>query len=255
MLTPTSFIPKVERISVNYDSISLRLKEKIKLTVSVFPENANGSLEFTSSDSSLVSVTDEGVVCAEKYTNQTVYITVKDVSPNTKATPLKVPVTIEDTTYDYTVDEDGNTVVEEINGKGYVTIDGIWVGNFKKDSEDLIYTGKKITQDLKVYDGKNELSINKDYSLTYKNNVNASPSNQLDSPSVTIKLKGQYSGQKTLYFGINQCSINNIDYVTNNGATVNYNGKVQKFVPTIVIAGRKLVNKKDFIIEYDSDSN
>lgn len=236
-----------ERIMVNYDSMSLRLKDKVKLSVSVFPENATDAVSFSSSNSSFVSVTSEGVVCAEMYTDQSIDIIVKAGSVS-----KKIPVTIEDVSYNHISNEAGNNMVKYENGKEYISFGGIWVGGFNKENSiKNVYTGKAVTQDLKVYDGNKELVLNQDYTLSYKNNVNAATYDQLNAPSVTIKMKGQYSGQKTLFYTIFKSDIS-WDDIVNNETVLDYTGKAQYVTPTVVVNGRKLIKNKDYIITYSS---
>lgn len=58
------------------------------------------------------------------------------------------------------------------------------------------YTGKARTPDVTIKDGSKTLKKGTDYTLTYKNNK------KIGTASVTIKGKGDYSGEKTLTFKI-----------------------------------------------------
>lgn len=42
------------------------------------------------------------------------------------------------------------------------------------------------------------MTENTDYAITYKNNVNAASYTEENAPSMTVKMKGQYSGSRTL---------------------------------------------------------
>ena len=54
--------------------------------------------------------------------------------------------------------------------------------------EKAYYTGKPITLNLELYDNDQKLVLNKDYSLSYKNNT------KVGQATITIKGKGNYSG-------------------------------------------------------------
>ena len=58
------------------------------------------------------------------------------------------------------------------------------------------YTGKAIRPAITVQVGKNVLSLNKDYTLTWRNNK------KTGRAMVIVKGKGNYTGRKVLYFTI-----------------------------------------------------
>ncbi|MBR5577689.1 MAG: InlB B-repeat-containing protein, partial [Lachnospiraceae bacterium] len=74
---------------------------------------------------------------------------------------------------------------------------------------DLVYTGKALKPVVQVYDGEKLLQLNKDYKVTYKNNVNANAGaveageefNE-NLPYVIITGKGNYSGTLQVNFNI-----------------------------------------------------
>ena len=82
------------------------------------------------------------------------------------------------------------------------TVKELRVEGFLQESEEFVYSGKEITQVFEVYYGDELLKENVDYTLHYRNNVNAASFDSLEAPSVTIQLSGQYEGTKTLYFTI-----------------------------------------------------
>lgn len=95
-----------------------------------------------------------------------------------------------------------------------------------------------------------------DYTLSYKNNVNAAAWNSPKAPSVTINLKGQYQGSVTLYYTIKPLDINDIDiYNTPKVSpayeqTVNYSKKLNIPAPVLTYGKKKLAVKKDFVCDY-----
>lgn len=118
---------------------------------------------------------------------------------------------------DYTIEYQKNVNT----GKAVVIITGkgIYYGTVKKtfsiaaakitsnsmvvsEIPDQEYTGSKITPQIKVtYAGK-LLSQGIDYTVSYKNNVNIATAQAKKAPQLTIKMKGNYSGTKTVKFNI-----------------------------------------------------
>lgn len=135
----------------------------------------------------------------------------------------------------------------------------IRVAGFEKENPSLIYTGQKITQNLRVYYKDKPLTEKTDYTLAYKNNVNAADWDSAKAPSVTINLKGQYQGSVTLYYTIYPLDINKIDIYTTDAAktpayeqTINYSKKVNIPAPVLYFGKKKLAAKRDFVCEYDT---
>lgn len=132
----------------------------------------------------------------------------------------------------------------------------IRVAGFVKESDDLVYNGQKITQDLRVYHNNTLLKEKTDYTLSYKNNVNAAAWNSSKAPNVTIKLKGQYQGSVTLYYTIKPLDINEIDIYNTPKVSpayeqaVNYSKKLKIPTPVLTFGKKKLTVKKDFICDY-----
>ncbi|MCH5250864.1 MAG: right-handed parallel beta-helix repeat-containing protein [Lachnospiraceae bacterium] len=125
----------------------------------------------------------------------------------------------------------------------------IWVAGFQQESEDFVYTGQKITQDIRVYHNETLLKEKTDYTLTYKNNVNAAAYDSAKAPSVTIKLKGQYSGSRTLYFTIKQRKLNDgMSYEQ----VVSYAKTLKIPAPTLYYNNKKLASNKDFTCDYST---
>lgn len=132
----------------------------------------------------------------------------------------------------------------------------IRIAGFVKESDDLVYNGQKITQNFRVYHKDTLLKEKTDYTLSYKNNVNAAAWNSSKAPSVTINLKGQYQGSVTLYYTIKPLDINDIDiYHTPKVSpgyeqTVNYSPKLNIPAPDLTYGKKKLSARKDFTCDY-----
>lgn len=150
-------------------------------------------------------------------------------------------------------DED---IPKDENGKPLEIPNDIWV----TDVADYTYTGEAIKPEVRVYDYGTRLEEGKDYTVSYRNNVNAAekPFPASMAPTVVIKLKGNYEGKIEKYFTIARKDIR--DMHEENGRpvydvkvddiTVVYNDKAQSPVVAAAWNGRKLVNKKDYTFEF-----
>ncbi|MBE5878758.1 MAG: hypothetical protein E7288_02130 [Lachnospiraceae bacterium] len=135
---------------------------------------------------------------------------------------------------------------------GQKVMNGLWCTSIP----DQTYTGKAIKPEVKVYFKKTLLQKGKDYTISYKRNVNAN--NALDSktaPTIEIKGKGNYTGVVTKTFKIKPKSIYDSDITIEKEIYLSYNGKTQKKVPTIKWGKKKLVLNKDYKVSFnDGDS-
>ena len=122
---------------------------------------------------------------------------------------------------------DGTTEVKTISWKinaknlsGNVTV---------SDVEDKTYTGSAITPEVEVNDTARNtvLTKNTDYTISYKNNVNAG------TATIIITGKGNYTGTVEKTFKIN----GDENPITVTGNTLTYNGKAQNLVTTAKAQG------------------
>lgn len=124
--------------------------------------------------------------------------------------------------------------------------EGIWVAGV----EEAVYTGSKITFNLRVYDHKTLLQEKTDYTVKYSNNTNAGDKDVArKAPSVTITSKGNYKGKVVVKFTISQQDISGEDFSAEDMIN-NVTGKLQKPVPVLYYGKKKLKNKKDYSLEY-----
>lgn len=131
--------------------------------------------------------------------------------------------------------------------------DGIPAGMWIAGVQDVVYTGKAIKQDIRVYDGKTLLQEKRDYTVTYKNNTNAAAKDAAKAPTIIVKGKGNYGGKDMAYFAILAVDISEENTsVTADDLTVASNGKVQKPTPVVLAGAKKLKANKDFTVEYPS---
>lgn len=247
-------VPSVERIDTGFEELVMRRGEELELSAKVYPENARQNISFNVEPTNLDDVSAAKVsyyntpeyegykVKANGVNKYKLYLVVKDVPYGIEK---RIPITIlpNEVDAEHDTDENGNKTLDANN---YVIAEGIWVGGFEKSKS---YTGKPVTQDIAVYCKGEKLTIKKDYNLSYKNNINACSGDVLNAPSVTISMAGKYSGKRTLYYEIRKADISGALIETNETALI-YNGKIQKYVPTISFEGKKLANNKDFTIDY-----
>ena len=126
---------------------------------------------------------------------------------------------------------------------------------------DRIYTGSAIKPEIKVYDiishdserELTELTPNKDYTISYKNNKNVN-TNSNNKPTITVKGCGNYKGTHKIYFNILPKSINSSDIRVDN-ITTSYNGKSHKSKPSIYDGSKKLTLDTDYTVSYPDNSN
>lgn len=125
--------------------------------------------------------------------------------------------------------------------------DEIWY----RDIEPQIYTGKSIKPEVEIYNHETRLVQGTDYSVSYKNSVNASTAASGGAlPSVIVKGKGNFSKSLTLHYDILQKDIHAVDVIKETAA-VKYNGKNQQVVPHLVYNGKTLKLGKDFSYSFE----
>lgn len=181
-------------------------------------------------------------------------------------------VTADLTVYAYWIEkEQGDVLNEDIPSDGIIP-EGIWAAGINN----FIYTGKNITQDFRLYDGMKRLKEKTDYTVSYKNNktvyaytdedfaafekklqesgrrIKTGDFDPQKAPQVIIKMKGNYSGKRVIYFKIEPTDISQ-DGFEADCLTVTYTGKKQMPVPELVWNGKGLKYGTDFYIpEYDN---
>lgn len=228
--------------------ITLASGDTQQITAKIIPETVQANLSWESSDETVATVTagENGTATITAFAEGFAEIT---VSCQGKTTSLVVDVVFDKNNPD-------NDKLLDLSGD-------IRVAGFEKESDDLVYNGQKITQNLRVYHKNTLLKEKTDYTLSYKNNVNAAAWNSAKAPSLTINLKGQYQGSVTLYYTIKPLDINLIDIYSvpdESGSavpktpgyeqTVNYGKTLKIPAPVLTFGKKKLAVKKDFICDY-----
>ena len=141
---------------------------------------------------------------------------------------------------------------------------------------DQTYTGSPIKPEVIVYDGASlssddteqppiegnsqtssdadkhepiKLILNKDYTVTYKNNKKAASSTAAAPPTIIIKGKGNYAGTQSITFNIVTKSLTDTD-ITAENITAAYTGKTIKGSPILYHNNRKLIKNTDYKLTY-----
>ena len=163
---------------------------------------------------------------------------------------------------DYTVSYKNNinagTASVTITGKG--SYSGSQTKNFTITPADLTKTKISLSASSFIYDGaekkpaitikagKKQLTLNKDYTISYKNNTN------VGTASVTVTGKGNYTGTISKSFTIAATNLSTAD-VKLSAASFTYNGKA--FTPSVTVTcnGKVLTNGTDYSVAYTNNIN
>ena len=119
---------------------------------------------------------------------------------------------------------------------------------------DQYYTGSAIRPEVVVYDsgrpGSAPLVKNRDYTLTYRNNVKVSTGlAENRKPLVTVKGRGDYAGSLEVRFDIVPRSLSDGDIKVSIPAAI-YNGKKIRTMPTVTYGSRKLISGTDYNVSF-----
>ncbi len=122
--------------------------------------------------------------------------------------------------------------------------EGLWAF----DIHDVTYTGKALKPEVTVYDGKTLLTLDRDYTVSYKKNTK--PTEQAEA---VIKGKGNYAGSITKNFKIVPKNLADEDiHISNIYVNAPKAGKSVTVAPVVTRNGKKLT-KKDFTVDYIKD--
>ena len=119
-----------------------------------------------------------------------------------------------------------------------VTQDGIYTNEVPKTFE---YTGSAIKPAVQVYDSGQLLKAGTDYTLTYRNNIKAG------TATITLKMKGNYTGSETITFEILPLSLQD-ERVRTEELTLQTTGKMLNPAPVVYFGTKKLVKGTDYTI-------
>ncbi len=129
---------------------------------------------------------------------------------------------------------------ESLTTMAIITLD---VPFYVEGLTDRVYTGSKITFDnLEVYSSEYLLEQNKDYTLTYINNVN------VGTATIIVKGKGNYKETEEVTFNIIPADISGEEFEADDIYLID-NGKDQKKTPVLKMNG-KTVASSNYSLKY-----
>ena len=147
----------------------------------------------------------------------------------------------------YFVADRGDILMEDTPEDGIIP-EGLWMAGIREGGYD--YTGTAIKPEMRVYDKNVLLKEQVDYTVSYKNNINANDASvAAKAPTLTVTGKGNYTGKDTKTFKILPLDISSPLFEAEN-ISIASTGKAQKPVPTLYFGSRQLKNKTEFTYSY-----
>lgn len=205
--------------------------------------------------------TGQSIVLTETGTYTLKFMAIQEGHDNSDIVTVNVTV-IDDSIW--TEDNPGDVSAEDAAEIGYKIPDGLWCAGIP---EKTAYTGAKITfSTLRIYDHKTLLTNKKDYTVVYKNNKNAYnyagdrehfvPAKKDKTPYVKVTGKGNYSGKVYVPFTIEAIDLTDPEQVyIEPEVTLKESKKVQRPMPLIMFAGKKLTTKDVRVSYVDAQGN
>lgn len=113
------------------------------------------------------------------------------------------------------------------------------------------YTGMSIKPQVAVMDGDELLTVGKDYTVSYKNNVNVPKNTKASAqPQVIIKGKGRFEGKRTEYFSIEPQDLEDVLELQISVKDMKYAGKEVRPAVTVKNGKKTLKAGKDYAVDY-----
>lgn len=123
---------------------------------------------------------------------------------------------------------------------------GIWISGVKE----CTYTGKAIKPAADVFYGETKLKEGQDYTVSYKNNINAADASAQKAPEIIIKGIGNYSLKNSVKFTIKKALLTEENLVVSKAYPVNMD-----YSPMVMLNGVELKANKDYSISYLDENN
>ncbi len=119
------------------------------------------------------------------------------------------------------------------------------------------YDGNKIAfnSEVFVFNRNKKLIENRDYTLTFANNINVPVAGVIPAkaPKVSIKGKGNYKIDASFIFGITPANMDNAELSSEKTVTILDSAKLSTVKPVVTYAGKKLAVNKDYELRYFTD--
>lgn len=132
-------------------------------------------------------------------------------------------------------DDEKDTITSDITlyaGWNRIVREGLWIAPV----ESAVYTGKAIKPDVVVYNGETKLTIGRDYTVTYKNNVNVYVGGgDSKRPQAIVKGKNDYTDSAVVYFEILPKQLSDQDIMISNiyAAANDKNRAPKSLIPSV----------------------
>ena len=154
----------------------------------------------------------------------------------------KEPTASADGERTYTCSRCGDTYTEPIPRE---IPEGLWISGL---ASSVTYTGSAVKPEgIRVYHGSTLLRERAEYTISYKNNMNAG------TAQVIVTGKGSYKGKATAEFTIEAVDLSTDMNIAAFAATAAETGKNLKPAVTVTWNGKKLKEKKDYTLSYDAN--
>lgn len=160
----------------------------------------------------------------------------------TSAKPVQLKAVVAETANYNSRTENSSSVTVNPKNVSDITVEAIATQTF---------TGNAITPEPVVKDGSKNLVKNTDYTVAYDKNTD-STSKSGKQAEVKITGKGNYTGNRTVYFTIAKAKLSDAT-ITKNAPDLVYNGAAQLSNPTLVFNGHELKMGVDY--EINSGTN
>lgn len=245
-----------EAITPDAGQITLNKGETLKINAAVYPADADEQRLSWSVDGS------GGIITIESVAEDTHSALIRALKPGASGIKIVSKYSSEVNTRINVTVNGGVLEGSDVLPGGDDAKEKIWIAGLK---ESYTYTGEAIRPSIRVYYGeKAKLTPGTDYTVTYKNNVNpynATSSSDPKAPSITVKLKGDYSGQLRSVFSISKPSLKELASAGELDVTPAA-GKVklkagaplrQELKPVVTYRGKTLKLNKDYSLIYDKN--
>ena len=184
--------------------------------------NGDGEISYVSDNENVVTVSADGMVQIKGMGEATVTVSLAEGRNYTSAAARTVTITVD---------------------KGDIP-EGLWISGLPQS---VPYTGSAVKPEgISVYHGDTLLREKTEYTISYKNNTNAG------TAQLIVTGKGNYKGKCTAEFTIEPVDLSADSGIAATIATVTETGKNLKPTVTVTWSGKKLKEKKDYTLSYET---
>lgn len=230
---------RIDKLTLNKTRVVLNPGDMLRLSATAVPEVPAHKMIWHSSAPDTAGVDETGLIIALAQGQTRISV---ECGGQEAYADIEVVLTDAEKNQDQPKDDDGNVIAIS---------DEVWIAGFEKESDALTYSGGRVTQKLRIYHKGRLLKEKTDYVLSYKNNINAAACDSAKAPSVTVTMKGQYSGGRTLYYTIAPKDLGESG-VQGYEQVVTYGKKIKIPAPALYDGSRKLAGSKDYVCDYST---